>query len=265
MQLDPRWVIVVVSAAAAFGALSPVVAARKLYYFASSLPHAALLAAVLGFPLSIWLGGDPALWALVVGVPLSYLVVYLVQRGVEEDVATAVFVSFSVAASVAAIYYVLTSFTLSTSLWSLIIGDPLLVSWGDAWWAAGIAGFVAGAALLFYREQVVIGVDRDFAATAGLKVRLYDYLVVTALAVASIGLLKAVGFVVEHVMILLPSAAALNVAANSREALTVSLLASLFSGLTGLLLGVAADVAPSAAIGFLLLGVYLASLWVRGR
>lgn len=262
-MLDPRWVVVVASAAVAFGALSAVVSARKLYYFASSLPHAALLAAVLGYPLAAWLGGDPLVWALAVGVPLSYGVVYLVERGVEEDVATAVFVSFSVAASVAAIYYVLTHFSLSTSLWSLVIGDPLLASWRDAWWAVGLGCFVAAAVLLSYREQVVIGVDRDFAATAGLRVRLYDYLVVTALAVASIGLLRAVGFVVEHVMILLPSAAAVNVSDNSVEALGVSLLASVFAGLAGLLAGVALDVAPSAAIGFILLGVYMASLWAR--
>ncbi len=264
-MLDPRWVLVVVAAATAFGSLSPVVAARKLYYFASSLPHAALLAAVLGYPLAAELGGDPAVWALAVGVPLSYIVVYLVERGVEEDVATAVFVSFSVASSVAAIYYVLTRYSVGTSLWSLIIGDPLLASWRDAWWAVGVAAGVAGAALLFYREQVVIGVDRDFAATAGLRVVLYDYLVVTALAVAAIGLLKAVGFVVEHVFILLPSAAAVNVSRNSGEALAASILSSLFAGLAGLILGVYLDVAPSAAIGFVLLGVYLASLGVREK
>lgn len=260
LYFDPRWLIVIASASLSFAVLSPMVAARKLYYLASSLPHAALFAAVLGYPLSVVFGGDPSIWALVVGVPLSYLVMYLVQRGVEEDIATAVFVSFTVSASVAAIYFVLTHYTVQTSLWSYILGDPLLVSWDDTVYSVVVMAVSLAITLPFYREQILIGFDRDFVEASGIKTKLYDYLIITALTFASIGFLKIVGFVIEHVMLLLPAAIALNMSRSSLQALGVAIAASVVASIIGLFLAIILDFAPSSAIGFILLAGYIISL-----
>lgn len=260
VYIDPRWLIVIGSASLSFAVLSPMISARRLYYLASSLPHAALFATVLGFPLSIVFGGDPAIWALVVGVPLSYLVMYLIQRGVEEDVATAVFVSFTVSASVAAIYFVLTNYSTQTSLWSYILGDPLLISWEDTIYSVTVMAVSLVITLPFYREQILIGFDRDFVDTSGVKTKLYDYLIITALTFASIGFLKIVGFVVEHVMLLLPAAIALNVSRNSLQALGTAIAASVAASIIGLFSAIVLDLAPSSAIGFILLAGYVLSL-----
>ena len=265
LYIDLRWIIVIFSAGMSFAVLSPMIAARKLYYFASSLPHAALFAAVVGYPLAVVFGGDPAIWAIVVGVPLSYIVIYLVQRGVEEDVATAVFVSFAVSASVAAIYFVLTHYAVQTSLWSYILGDPLLASWGDTYFGLVIMAVSLALTLPFYREHVLIGFDRDFAEVSGIKTRLYDYMVVTALTIAAVGFLKIVGFVVEHVMLLLPASLALNLSKTSFQALYISVLASLSASLVGLFLSILVDAAPSAVIGFILLLGYIVSLIAGGK
>jgi len=260
---DPRWVIVMSSAAIAYGVLSPLIAARKLYFLAGASPHAALLAAVLAIPLSRTTAVSEYLWALLLGTLLIYVVGYMINRGVDPDAATAAFVAFTASSSVMALYFVLTNFPMETDIWAYIVGDPLLVSWSDAYYAAGIAMAVLLAALLTRREQVCIGVDRDYARLTGINVDLYDLLIFTLIAVTTIGLIRIVGFVLEHVLILLPAAFATSVAGSSREAIYLSVGASLVASLLGLGLAMATNTAPAGATGLILFTAYMVGLLSR--
>ncbi|MGC9146346.1 MAG: metal ABC transporter permease [Infirmifilum sp.] len=265
MYLDLNWVIVIMSTSLAFSALSPIISARRLNFFASSLPHAALLSIALGYMMSIFLAGDPTLWAVIVSIPLSYLQMYLVHRGVDENTATSVFVAFTTSASVAALYYILTMFPAKVSLWSYILGDPLLASWEDTVNAAVTSIALILLTLAFYEKEVLIGVDRDYAMLNGINAKLHDYFVITLLTVASVGLLRVVGFVIEHVVMLLPAAIAATSARNSREVLLISMLSSAFSGFMGLLLAIYMNIAPSAAFGLILFTLYLIFLVIKGE
>jgi len=260
MYLDPRWLILIASTSIAFSSLSPIVTVRKLNFFASALPHASLLSIALGYMLSAITGFDPTTLAIVISVPLSFLQMYLVQRGVDENIATSVFVAFTTSASVAAMYYILTKFPAQVSLWSYILGDPLLSTWSDVAYALAVSAAVAALSVVLYRKEVLIGVDRDYAMLIGLNVRLHDYAVVALLTVASVGLLRVVGFVLEHVVLLLPSAIAVSIARDSRDVLWMSIVVSMFSGIVGLVVALALDIAPSATFGLTLFAVYLATL-----
>ncbi|MEZ0346649.1 MAG: metal ABC transporter permease [Infirmifilum sp.] len=264
MFIDPSWVIVIVSSSLAFSALSPIITARRLNFFASSLPHSALLSVSLGYLASYLLKGDPAFWAILISVPLSYLQTFLIQRGVDENTATSVFVAFTTSASVASLYYILTMFPSQVSLWSYILGDPLLVAWEDVVKAAIISLTLTALCILIYEKEVMIGVDREYAQLNGINVRFHDYLVITLLTVASVSLLRIVGFVIEHVVMLLPSAIALTVARNSHEMLWISIASALLSGILGLFVAVAVNLAPSAAFGLVLVTIYLVSLYTSG-
>lgn len=265
MELDPRWIIVMVSAGLAFGALSPVVAARRNYFLASALPHSALVAALAGVPLSYSLGLNPSLWAILLSIPLIYIIMILEKAGVDVEIATSVLVAATASLSVALIYLVLTSYPVSTSLWAYIIGDPLLATWNDTLITGVIALLVALALLPFMREHVMIGVDRDFAATSGLRLNLYDAVYYAALAIAGVGMMKTVGFVLEHVMILLPASIAVNTGRSGKEAASIALVSAVGSGITGLAVALYTPIPPSAGAGFVLLAAYLAALALRGR
>ena len=249
----------------AFGALSILVAARRLYFMAASLAHSSLLAATLAIPLAYWVGGGVRGWAVLVAVALTMLFYALIEKGVDVDIASSVFVAAAASASVASMYYVLTSFPVSASLWAFILGDPLLVTLGDA-----LATLLVGVAsllftLLTYRENVCIGIDAAGSRLAGLRVKLYDALTFSALAAASVLLLRSVGFVVEHVLLLLPGAIAATVARGAWRALAYSLIASITAGLVGLALALILGVAPAASIGGVMLALYVAALVYRRR
>jgi len=265
VYIDPRWLIVILGSSISFSVLSPIIYARKLNFFASTLPHSSLLAVSVGYLLGFVTGTHPFLWAIPVSIVVSLLLVILIHRGVSEDSATSVFVGFSVSASVTSMYYILTNFPAQAGLWSYILGDPLLVSWGDAFLTLGVSLFILALVIPMYMKEIVIGQDRDLAQVLGLNVKFHDYLVVLTLTVASVTLLKVVGFVLEHVVFLMPAVIASTIARDARTFMLYSVVISMLAGLLALALSILVNLAPSAVFGFILIGIYSVLLLRGGR
>ncbi|HIP63504.1 MAG TPA: metal ABC transporter permease [Archaeoglobus profundus] len=258
----PKWVAVIICASLIYGVLSPIISARKLYFLSIASSHSALLAVVLAIPLAkICL--NEYLWSILIGISLLYCVCYAIEKGIDIDVATAIFVSFTSSASVIAMYLVLTNYPVETDLWSIILGDPLLVNWYDVYYTMIIAIITVMIVLLTYREQVSIGIEKDCATLSGINVKLYDILLYTILGIATISMIKIVGFVLQHVLIALPSAISMLLAKNSKSMLITSIVVSLTSGLVGLNLAILTNQAPSGVIGLLMFGIYVITLIIR--
>ncbi len=251
----PKWAIVVLSASVIYGALSTLISARRLYFLSAASAHIALLAVVLAIPLSKLILNE-YVWAVIIGLLLLYAVGYSIHKGMDEDVATAIFVSLTASLSVIAMYIVLTKFSVTYDLWVVILGDPLLASWTDVYYAVTVAVVTLTATILTYREQVCIGIERDCAVLSGINVSLYDWLLYTLLGIATVAMIKIVGFVLQHVLILLPSAIAMLLAKDSKSMLFISVLVSILSGLLGLQISILINQVPSGVIGLLMFGIF---------
>lgn len=263
MYLDLRWLIVIASASIIYGILSPLIAARRLYFLAASLPHIALLSAILAILASRVLSGSVEAWSIVISIALVYTVAFLISKGVDSDIATAVFVSLSVSLTVIGMYYVLTRFPAAVSLWAYVLGDPLLTTWRDTSYTVLILTVILILNVPFLREQVLIGIDRDFVKLSGRRVAIYDAMLMASLALATVGMLKVVGYVIEHVMLLLPGAIGATLAKSSRSAIVGGLASSLLGGILGLFLSLTTGLAPSGLIGLTLLLMYVLSLILK--
>jgi len=259
-----KWLLTVLFAALTYGLLSCLVAARRLYFLSMASSHGALLAVVLAIPLSR--AFQPLTeygWALVVGLALMYFVGLMISKGVDPDVATAAFVSMAASLSVVGMYFVLSNYPMGADLWAVVLGDPLLASWGDVAYAGAITAATAISTILTYREQICIGLERDCAVLSGINVALYDWLLYTLLGVGTIALVRIVGFVLEHVLISLPAATAVMVARGSREVLGLSVGLSVAASAVGLCLAVSVNLSPTGLIGLLLFLTYLTVLLSR--
>ncbi len=260
MLFEWNWLVLLVLAGLSFGILSPVISGRRMMFLAAAMPHSALLSAVLGIPLSILYGLSPSEWAIIIGTPLPLFIYILERKGVSEDTATSVYVAATASLSVALIYYVLTNYPLQTSLWSYILGDPLLSTWSDVL----LAGFITLLLLVlltpFLREQILLGVDRDFAVSTGIRAELYDIVFLLLLSLSSIGFMRTVGYVLEHVLILLPSSLALLVSRSGRQVVLYSVTAAVTSAVIGLLIGVSLNLQVSASVGLVLLTGYIIAI-----
>ncbi len=259
------WVAVMASSALTLGAISALVGARRLFFLAGAAPHSGLLAVLLAIPLAYITGYDPVVIASLTGVLLVYMVGYAIHRGHDPDVSTSVFIAFSASLSVILAYYVLTNYPVQTDISAIILGDPLLATPTEALFMTGLSIVSFIIVWTTYREQVSIGIDRDSARLAGIKVWVYDLIVFTLLGLAAAALLRIIGFILEHVLILIPVSIALTASKSSGKAFAISILSALTAGLLGLNIALVLNLPPSGVTGAVLLTYYLLSLLARGR
>lgn len=258
-----QWLISMYLIGLTYGFASALVSARRLYFLAEAAPHSALLAVVASIALSTVVSFNELATATLIGLALVCSICYFIHRGVDQDVATAVYVSSTASLSVISMYFVMTKAARVVEVASLMIGDPLLMTHRDLLYLLLIATAVIALSISTYRGNVVIGVDPEYSKLMGMKVWLYDLTAFTVIGLTSIGLLKAVGYILEHILLLVPAAIAVN-SNSSSEALKLAISSSVFASITGLLASITVNVAPSGTIGLTLLLIYILSS-IRSR
>jgi zinc transport system permease protein len=119
---------------------------------------------------------------------------------------------------------------------SLLIGDILGIT-REELVVLGIALAVTATVWgLLFNRLYAVSVSSTMARSKGMPVRLLDDLFVVLIAVVVMLAIRWVGMLVVNAMLILPAAAARNLAGNWRSYQALTLMFSLFSGVTGLLL-----------------------------
>ncbi len=253
-----KWLLTVFFASLMYGTISPITYARKLQFLSAASSHTALLAVLISIPLSKFI--PDYFVSILVGLILMYIVGYAISKGADPNTATSVLVSFTASASVITMFYVVTNYEVRTDIDALIMGDPLLVTWKDVILLSLVSFFVVMTIVLTYKEQFHIGFDRDCATLAGIKVKLYDFIFYTILAISTIAMIKIVGFVLQHVLILLPCAIAMKIARSMKSLIFYSAFISVSSAMIGLLIALNLNISPSGVIGLIMFAFYILGL-----
>ncbi len=263
-RMELKWVITFLSLGLLFGFLSPMIAARRLYYLSTAAPHASLLSITLSIILTGSIGSNNYyLASILIAISMMFGVNHLVRSGLDPDVATSAFVAGSAAFSVLLLYYVLVNYRMVYSINALMLGDPLLISFQEALILVVVLILTIAIALTTFRENICIGIDADLVRLSGVKAFFYDLTPYVLIAINAVILVKLVGYVLSHVMILLPSLASMNLSKQAHETLIHSVGLSVVTALAGLFLSTYLNVSPSGAIGGALTLIYLATLIKR--
>ncbi len=256
-----RWLAVITLSSIIYGSLSALISMRKLYFLASTAPHSALLAVSTAVVLSnITRTLNEYLWSSIIGCLMMLLVGYLIYKGADTDIVTSVYVASSASISILVINYVLTNYGLRYSLWSIILGDPLLTTWDDVINLAAIALLAISIISLSFKYHLYIGIDPDFIKLSVRYRWAYEALIFTLLGLASVALIRVSGFILQHILMLFPSTIAINLSEGARRAYVLSIIISLTTGCLGLYIAILANIAPSSAIGLILLLAYVVTL-----
>lgn len=262
--LELRWLLTFASMGLVFGFLSPVIAARRLYYLSAAAPHSTLFSIAL----SIMIAGvswstNYYVVAITVSILMMFGVSYMVRLGLDPDVATSVFVAGTTASSVLILYYISVNYRMTYSVNALILGDPLLISYGELVTLFLTSMMTAVLVITTFRENVCAGVDIDLLRLSGIRLTLYDLVPYFLLGFASVVLLRLVGYVMSHVMILLPSLISMNLSKRACETLAHSVGLSTVSALSGLMLSTHLNISPSGSVGLFLTLIYLVTFIMR--
>jgi len=254
---DPLRVSAFILMGLAMSAVSIIVYYRRLEFLTAESVHVSLFAVTLGYIVNYLLNIPVLLCAFIAGLLLIYSTQYMMYKGLSQEKSSAVIVSSTSAFSVMLMYYALTTMPARYSLSSIILGDPLLLTRFDSSLAIffSIALFIL--VIIFIREIIETSIDPVSASLTGVKVKYYDVLTYTAIALASIGFLRLAGYVMEHVLMLLPAIASSFYSSSLKEHVVDTLLLGVSATATGFAASLLLNTIPTGLTGLILLLVFL--------
>lgn len=252
LTFDPRKIATYLMMGLTFSLTSIIVYYRKMEFLASSATHTSLLAVITGLMLESLTGVQYSIWSLLIGLLIIYMAGVLIRRGLDPNSTSAIIVASTSAFSVIGGYLLITYFPVNYNLNSLFLGDPLLLSSRDVVLVSLITLTVSTIFIFSIQEILSIGIDEVSVKLLGLKTGVYDALTYTIIGLTSIGLLRVSGYILQHVLILLPAITASFYSNSGRGLILYSITLSLFSCSVGFLLSLYFNLSPTGLTGVVL-------------
>lgn len=247
--VEHSWVITMLSIGLAYGSLSYLISIRKLYYLAEASPHIALFIFTLSIIITGFYGLESFLLSITIGIFTITLLGLTTGKTRDLDKSLSLLIGLSSSFNVLALYFLLKTNPRGLSFTTIFIGDPLLTTTREAYVSLAIALFTLMTTTVTLREQLIISIDRDFAKISSIKTWLYDSLAYATLAINTIGLLRITGFILQHVLALLPSVAISMIKKSLWESYLLTIVSTTYIALASLNVSILLGVPPSGIIG----------------
>lgn len=225
-----------------FALLGTMAVNHKMAFFSDALGHSAFT----GIGLGVLLGLDDPLFAMLAfGIFLGLIITKVKAANlVSSDTVISVFSSVAMALGIV----ILSASGGFAKYSSYLTGDILTVSRGDL---GMITAVLIGAYLLWlllYDKLLLLSVNRSLAASRGVKVLLAENIFVMMVAVAVMVSIRWVGILMINSLLILPAAAARNIAGSARGYHWTATLFALLSSVIGLSVSYACGTSAGATM-----------------
>ncbi|WP_448872863.1 metal ABC transporter permease [Desulfobulbus propionicus] len=202
----------------------------RMAFFADAISHSAFAGVALGLLFTVDPDWTMPLFGLLVGLGIM-----LMQRSSElsGDTVIGVFFSGMVAFGLA---IVSRDRTLARDLQRFLYGDILTISDGQILCLIGLFVVLMGFQALSYNQLLYIGLNPTLAKAHRIRVALHQYIFTGLLALIVMFAVQAVGVLLVTAMLIVPAAAARNLAHSAGSMFWWALLISLSSSMSGLLI-----------------------------
>ena len=243
-----------------FGILSTMVVHSKMSFFSDALGHSAFtgmaIGAICGFH-------EPSLAAVIFAIFFAVLFNFVRRRSaLASDTVIGVFSSTAVALGIFLSTLNGRSFTKFNSL---LIGDILSVEPAKIGLLAVILLLVVGLWLLSFNRLMLSAVHPALADSRGVKVFWQETVFSVAIAVVVTLSMTWVGLLVINSLLVLPGAAARNVARNMAQYHLFSLLGAVGAGIAGLMTSYYIGASAGAAITLYLAAWFFLTFLLRKK
>jgi zinc transport system permease protein len=226
----------------AFALLGTMVVNNRMAFFADAIGHSALT----GIAIGVLAGMGSPLWSMALfSILLSAVILWVKRAGASStDTVIGVFSSAAVALGV-----VLLSRSGGFAKYSaFLIGDLLSLGPADLLMLAGTLAAVLLVWFLLFNRLLLSGVNAALARSRGVRAGLHEALFTMLTAVVVTVSIRWVGILIISSLLVLPAAAARNVAGNMRSYHLYSVCIAVFSGVSGLILSFFWGTATGATI-----------------
>lgn len=241
------------------GLLGTLVVNNRLSFFSDALGHSALTGVAIG----VVLGVSRYEWVMVVFAVLFALLMNRIRRSrlASTDTVIGVFSSVGVALGLV----LLSRYENTANYQSLLVGDVLSITKGELW-VLGVALVVT--VLLWvvcFNGFHAISISPAVARSRGMAVGWLDNLFVVLVAVVVMLAIRWVGLLLINAMLILPAAAARNVARSMKSYHLLSLVFGLFAGVLGLVLSYYNGVATGPTVILVLAAIFFGTFAMRKK
>lgn len=239
------------------GILGTFVVLRGMSFFSDAIAHASLLGVALG----LLFQAPPLIGALILALMAAALIAVLRGRTVLSlDTLIGVFFSGAVALGVMLIGFLK---GYRADLLAFLFGDILAIGRLDVVLAWVLSLVVIVALLLSWRDVVLSTLHRDLAAVEGVRIVRTDLLFLLLVALVVAVAMRIVGVVLVTALLIVPAAAAQNLARTFREMVLWSVALGVASLIVGLALSFAANLPSGPTIVLVASALFALSLLAK--
>jgi len=259
-----RGLLSVLLLAPLLGGMSHLVVARRLSFFSAALGQAALTGltiglVVLGEPLNAAYGGIFGFCFL------SALAMVYVRRhaSLPSDTLVGVFLSMTLGLGICLLVAVTKRFNIH-QVEAVMFGSLLTVTDTDLAILLGIGIVIAVVFAWVYNQLLLDSLDRSLARVGGVPSAFLDYLFVMLLTAAIVVSLKVIGALLVEAMVVVPAAAARNLARTTRSYLSLSIATAFLAGVGGLFISSRLLVPSGGAVVLAMSALFFVTLALGG-
>ena len=241
-----------------FGLLSTMIVTGRMSFFSDALGHSAFTGIALGCIFGMTM---PIYAAVIFSVLFALLFSFVRSRSNQAaDTLIGVFSSSAVALGIFVATLGGGSFTKYNKY---LIGDILSVTPAEIGLLAAVLVIVLAFWVLSANRLTLTAIHPQLASSRGIPVGLSQTLFTVAIAVVVTLTISSVGLLILNSLLVLPGAAARNVAKNLRQYHGFSVLFALLAGLGGLCVSYYSSCSAGAAISLLLALIFAVTFPLR--
>jgi len=249
--------LAVIIVAPLFALIGTLVVNNRMAFFSDAIGHASLA----GLGLGVLLGMADPLWALVGFALLLGVGILVLQRFTRSTMDTVI--SLSMCFSLALGVVLLSRGGSFNRFSSYLIGDLLSITSREIGQLLVTSLLVGGGLLLGYNRILLIGLNESLARSRGRSAWWPQLFFCAAIALVVTMNLGWVGILIINSLLVLPAAAARNIAQDARQYVFIAVGLSLFCGIVGLIASFYANTATGATIVLVAMGCFVATLGVK--
>ncbi|HPT68892.1 MAG TPA: metal ABC transporter permease [Syntrophomonas sp.] len=212
-----------------FAILGTMVVNNKMAFFSDAIGHSALTGIAIGVLLGM---GDPLLAMLAFSIILAIGISNVKARGRSSpDTIIGVFSSTAVALGIV----ILSREGGFAKYSNYLIGDLLSISVSQIMILTAVLLLVLLFWSIFFNQLLLVSVNSSLARSRGVNVRVVEIAFSIIVALVVTVSIQWVGILIINSLLVLPAAAARNIAVNMRQYHLITLLIAVISGLSGLI------------------------------
>jgi zinc transport system permease protein len=232
------------------GIVGSYIVSRRIVFVSGGITHASFG----GIGLAFLLGFNPLLGAVLFAVMSALGIQFFTKvANIREDSSIAIWWSLGMALG---IIFVFMTPGYTPNLMSYLFGNILTVTIAELVWMFLLNVVIILFFGLFFRKILYIAFDEEFARAAGLPVALFNYLIITLIALTVVLNIRVVGIILILSLLTIPQATANLFTKDFRKMLMLSSLFAFVGTISGLFISYFMDIPSGAAIIFTLVVIF---------